>query len=117
MGAVFKKTVTRPLPEGAELFTKQGLQYARWKPSRGRVRTARVTTGKDGSPRILDESRTYTAKFRDGEGIVAKSQQDAGMRWRRGPFLASWSGGQNWSWRRSLRRLRTESRISRTCRS
>lgn len=70
MGAVYKKTVTRPLPKGAELFTKQGQQFARWRPARGRARTARVTTGKDGSLRIVDEARTFTAKFRDGEGIV-----------------------------------------------
>ena len=72
MGTVFKKTVSRPLPKGAELFTKQGQQFARWKPSRGRARTAKATTGKDGSTRILEETRTYTAKFRDGEGIVCE---------------------------------------------
>ena len=70
MGTVFKKTVSRPLPEGAELFTKQGQQFARWKPSKGRARTAKVTTGRDGSTRILEETRTYTAEYRDGEGIV-----------------------------------------------
>lgn len=70
MGTVFKKTVTRPLPPGGELFTKHGQQFARWWPSKGRVRTARVTTGRDGSTRILDEARTFTAKYRDGEGIV-----------------------------------------------
>jgi integrase len=72
MGTVFKKTVTRPLPKGAELFTKQGQQFARWKPSKGRARTAKVTTGKDGSTRILTEAGTYTAKYRDGEGIVCE---------------------------------------------
>lgn len=72
MGTVFKKTVSRPLPKGAELFTKQGQQFARWKPSKGRARTAKVTTGKDGSTRIREETRTYTAKFRDGEGIVCE---------------------------------------------
>ncbi len=72
MGTVFKKTVSRPLPKGAELFTKQGQQFARWKPSKGRARTAKVTTGKDGSTRILEETRTFTAKFRDGEGIVCE---------------------------------------------
>ena len=72
MGSVYKKTVTRPLPAGAELFTKAGEQFARWKPAKGRTRTAKVTTGKDGSPRILDESRTYIAKFRDGSGYVCE---------------------------------------------
>ena len=72
MGTVFKKTVSRPLPKGAELFTKQGQQLARYKPSKGRARTAKVTTGKDGSTRILEEAGTYTAKYRDGEGIVCE---------------------------------------------
>jgi integrase len=72
MGTVFKKTVTRPLPQGAELFTKQGQQFAKWKPTKGRARTAKVTIGKDGSTRILDEAGTYTAKYRDGEGIVCE---------------------------------------------
>ncbi len=70
MGTVYKKTVTRPLPKGAELFTKNGQQFARWKPAKGKTRTAKVTTGADGSPRILDEAGTYIAKFRNGEGLV-----------------------------------------------
>jgi len=72
MGTVYKKTVTRPLPKGAELFTKNGQPFARWKPAKGKTRTAKVTTAKDGSPRILDESGTYLAKFRDGSGYVCE---------------------------------------------
>lgn len=70
MGSIFKKTVTRPLSNGAQLFTRNGEQFARWKPAKGRSRTAKVTTGKDGSIRIKVESGTYLAKFRDGSGIV-----------------------------------------------
>ena len=62
--------MTRPLPAGAELFTKRGEQFAKWKPTKGRARTAKVTTGKDGSLRIVEESATYVAKFRDGSGVV-----------------------------------------------
>ncbi len=72
MGSIFKKTVTRPLPNGAEMFTKAGEQFAKWKPAKGKTRTAKVTTGQDGSPRILDESGTYIAKFRDGSGYVCE---------------------------------------------
>ena len=72
MGTVYKKTVTRPLPKGAELFTKNGQSFARWKPAKGKTRTAKVTTGADGSTRILDESGTYIAKFRDGSGYVCE---------------------------------------------
>jgi integrase len=70
MGTVFRKTVTRTLPQGAELFTRHGQQFARWKPRKGRARIAKVTTGRDGSSRILEEAATFTAKFRDGRGIV-----------------------------------------------
>ncbi len=73
MGSVFKKTVTRPLPPGAELFTKRGEQFARWKPPKGRTKTAKVTTGKDGSLRIVEESATYIAKYRDGSGYICET--------------------------------------------
>jgi len=72
MGSVYRKSVTRPLPTGAELFSKGGEQFARWKPAKGKTRTAKMTTGKDGSPRIVVESGTYVAKFRDGSGGVCE---------------------------------------------
>jgi hypothetical protein len=31
MGSVFKKTYTKPLPAGAELFSRKGQRFARWK--------------------------------------------------------------------------------------
>jgi len=70
MATVFKKTFTKPLPEGAELFTRKGQRSARWKNAKGKTRTAKVTTGKDGKPRIMLEATTYTAKFRNGSGVV-----------------------------------------------
>ncbi len=70
MGSVFKKQVTRPLPAGAELFTRKGERFARWKDKRGRTRTAPVTVGKDGADRILTESPYFVAKYRDGAGNV-----------------------------------------------
>lgn len=70
MGIVFKKSRTRPLPAGAELFTKAGQLFARWKPLKGKTRTAKVTSGEDGTLRIQAEAATFTAKFRNGQGIV-----------------------------------------------
>src|SRR5205807_2521232 len=70
MGTVFKKTFTKPLPAGAELFTRKGQQLARWKDRKGRTRTAPLTTGQDGQPRLLIESGTFVAKYRDGAGLV-----------------------------------------------
>jgi len=71
MGTVFKKTFTKPLPAGAELFTREGQQFARWKDTKGKNRKALVTASKDGHARILIEAKTYTAKYRDG-GLVVR---------------------------------------------
>jgi integrase len=70
VGTVFKKTFTKPLPADAELFTREGEQFAKWKDSKGKTRKALVTASKEGEPRILIEAKTYTAKYRDGGRIV-----------------------------------------------
>ena len=72
MGTVYREQYTAPLPKDAELLTIKGEQVARWKPGKGRAKTAPVTNGKDGSLRIVLRSATYSAKFRDGQGIVRK---------------------------------------------
>jgi len=73
MGSVFRKTVTRPLPKCAEVFTKNGEQFAKWKPAqKGRAKTAKVFAGKNGSLRIIEESGTFIAKFRDGSGLLCE---------------------------------------------
>ena len=69
MGTVFKKQTTRPLPADAEIVVKGGERVARWR-MRGKVRSARVTTGTDGSARVVTESGTYFAKYRDADGSV-----------------------------------------------
>ncbi|MFL5343107.1 MAG: tyrosine recombinase XerC, partial [Gemmataceae bacterium] len=70
MGSVFKKTVTKAVPASAEIITRKGERVARWKDAKGKTRTAPLTTGKDGSDRIVIEARTYYAKYRDGAGVV-----------------------------------------------
>lgn len=70
MATVCRKTYTKPLPTDAELFTRKGERFARWKDAKGKTRTAKVTTGKDGSKRIIVEATTYTRKYRDGSGVV-----------------------------------------------
>jgi integrase len=87
MGSVFRKMKTKPLPEGAELFTRRRKvtvrqpdgtkrvehvteRCARWKDSRGRNRVELVTTGEDGCPRLRLESGTYFAKYRDHDDHV-----------------------------------------------
>ena len=70
MSTVFKKHYTMFLPEGAEVFTRGGVEWARWKDRTGKRREGRITTGKDGSRRVLCEAATWTAKYRDGARIV-----------------------------------------------
>jgi hypothetical protein len=70
MGTVYKKTFTKPLPTGAEIVLRKGQRLARWKDSKGRTRTAPLTTGKGGAERIIIESPIYIAKWRDGDRIV-----------------------------------------------
>lgn len=72
MGTVFKKIVTRPVPPGAETIDRKGERFARWRDKSGKVRTAPLIVGRDGADRVRDESRTYTAKYRDGAGIVVE---------------------------------------------
>ena len=71
MGTVYRETYTKPLPTDAELFTRKGAHFARWPDNRGRKRTAKVTTTNAGD-RLLLEAGTYTAKYRDGSGLVRK---------------------------------------------
>jgi integrase len=87
MGSVFRKMKTKPLPDGAEVFTRRRKvtvrqpdgtkrvdrvteQCARWKDAKGRNRAELVTTGEDGSLRLRLESGTYFAKYRDHDGTV-----------------------------------------------
>ena len=70
MGTVYNKTFTKPLPADAEILVRKGERCARWKDSNGKTRTAPLTTGRDSSDRIVVKAGTYTAKYRDGSGVV-----------------------------------------------
>lgn len=70
MASLYRKVTTRPLPEGAELFTRDGERFAKWKLKSGKNRTAAVTVGKNGEFRIRTETATWTASYRDGSGQV-----------------------------------------------
>ena len=70
MATVYRKIITRKLPAGAEIVTRKGERLAKWRDRKGRKRTAPLTSGRDGSDRITVQAGTYTAKYRDGQGIV-----------------------------------------------
>ena len=64
---LFRQRVTRPMPAGAETFTRNGKRFARWRDRSGKQRTAELTA--DGS-RIAMRSQTWVARYRDGDGFV-----------------------------------------------
>src|SRR3954447_17545725 len=72
MGSVTRKTFTKPLPPSAEIIIRQGVRLARWRDARGKIRTAPATTGNDGTERIRVEAATFTARYRDGDGLVVE---------------------------------------------
>jgi integrase len=67
MGTVYKKTFTKPLPAGAKVIFRKGKRLAEWKDAKGKTRTAPLT---DAGDRVAVTAGTYTAKYRDGAGIV-----------------------------------------------
>ena len=71
MASLFKQVVTRPMPVGAAIFTRNGQRLARWMV-RGKVRTAKVT-GEGGALRIQTESSTWYARIRLADGCRDKS--------------------------------------------
>ena len=72
MGSVFRAKVTRPLPAGATIVTRGGQQWAEWRDAAGKLKRARTAGPKASRPGIIVEAATFTAKFRDGAGVVRK---------------------------------------------
>jgi len=72
MGTVYKPMVSRPLPVGAKVVTRQGREWAEWKDPSGRTRRAPLAGARAKRPGILVESGTFVAKFRDGDGTIRK---------------------------------------------
>jgi len=70
MGTVYKKTATKPLPLDAKIIVRKGERFAEWIDAKEKRRTTPLTIGKDGTDRLVIVARTYTAKYRDGSGIV-----------------------------------------------
>ncbi len=82
MATIYRKTVTKALPDSAELFDRKGERLARWRDAKGRTRTAPVTVPTQGThagkTRIVITSRMFTAKYRNGSGLVV--EQSTGCR-------------------------------------
>lgn len=69
MGAVYNNR-HQAATAAAKIIVRKGQRLAQWQDVKGKARTSPVTVGKDGADRIVVTARTYTAKYRDGSGIV-----------------------------------------------
>ena len=73
MATLFKKQYTKPIPADAKVITRavrgEAKRFAQWIDRKGKRRTAELTGKGD---RIKAEARTWTAKYRDGEGKVCE---------------------------------------------
>jgi len=71
MATLFKKQYTKATPAGAEIVTRKvkgdPKRFAQWIDRKGKRRSAELTANGD---RIKAEATTWTAKYRDGEGIT-----------------------------------------------
>jgi hypothetical protein len=57
MATIYKKTYTRPIPDGASILIHRGRRCARWADRRGRTRTVPVTG--DGAKLLLERAKWY----------------------------------------------------------
>jgi hypothetical protein len=59
MASIYRPTYKRPIPTGAEVVTRKGKRFAKWKDKRGRTQTAPLS--KDGRQIVLERSCYYIA--------------------------------------------------------
>jgi hypothetical protein len=89
--AAFRKQYTKPMPTGAEVFTRKGEQYARWTDGRGKKHVGRVTAGENGEPRLLCETAVYYANLRDEHGhlktVSTGCKHEDNAKW----FVSDWA--------------------------
>jgi len=71
MATVFRKTYTQPLPKGTEIVERRGKKVAMWRDKRGRKHYDDITTGRNGQIKIIRQSPTWMAQYRDADGEVA----------------------------------------------
>lgn len=68
MATIFRKTYTQPLPKGTEIVERRGKRVALWLDRRGRKHYEQITTGRRGEVKLLRESPTWMAQYRDASG-------------------------------------------------
>lgn len=63
--ALRKITYTKPIPEGADLFTRKGKRFARFKDNRGRTVEAPLN---DEGTRLCFQSKKWYGEYKDADG-------------------------------------------------
>jgi hypothetical protein len=58
---LYRKTYTKLMPPGADLFTRKGEHFARYTDRKGRTKTAKVTTNEHGIDRLTFTSPVLAA--------------------------------------------------------
>jgi integrase len=64
---IFKPTYSKPLPEGAKIFSRKKIKYVKFKDKRGHTQEARLTKSGD---KILCETTHWHIQFEDNLGII-----------------------------------------------
>ncbi len=73
--SVYRKTDRKPVPEGAEVFTRKGKSFARWVDGKGRSRTAPLS--EDGSKMLVERPGYYIDHDGpDGRRVTVKGYTD-----------------------------------------
>ena len=90
MGSIRKKTATKPVPAGAEFFTRGSVRFARWKTSAGKSKTARVTIGNDGAEKIVVESGVWLGKYRTADGHIIEQSTGCKDKQAAAAVVAQW---------------------------
>jgi integrase len=68
MASLRKKKYLAALPEGAEIFFQDEVEWARWKDRRGAVNRARVVRQAAGPVKVCWQAKTWSIRFRDIDG-------------------------------------------------
>ncbi len=69
MATIFRKSYTQLLTKQCEIVERQGRRMAMWVDRRGRKQYDEITTGQQGQIKIIRQSPTWLARYRDADGI------------------------------------------------
>jgi integrase len=69
MARIFKQTYTKPLPSGAEVLSKSGRQFARFKGEKGKTVIAPLS---DNGQQVIRETAKWYIEYKDADGTLKR---------------------------------------------